>query len=619
MILRMPQRFEKICALCVLLALVSQPISALETDGWLRLETQHFTFLTNGPEGVARSTAHDLEQLRYAITQLWPEGRFEPAVPTLIYIFEDNESFGPYRLRRALGPTGDEPRVLSQGSGSAGYLVPHEHGTYAALMIDSESRPVRFVYKQYVHQLLHAKLPTLPLWLRHGFAEYYSTFEVDGDEALIGLPIKAHLDVLSSHLAGGKLGLMAMVLEAERTRDVGQPSMYPQSWALTHYLSSDPDRARQLGAFAYHVARDMPAEKAFAKSFDVDFAELEKRLVAYLKGGKFQYLRAELALGAHPARVTRLAPHEAVFHLGDLVAHTQPARQEDAAAHFRSALQLAPGHGRSLAGLGFIAEQAGDDAAASTYYQQAIAQDADHFLVQYLYGSSLAQSFGDRRPTNEDEQARLNLAVAALERSVEQWGNFAPAWARLGYARNLQPEASHQAVEALENAHGLLPGRLDIAFNLLLAYARIDNREAAEAIVARMALLAADDAALARAREVLLTMDYRDAARLVRQDQLDDATLLFARILAQTTNPALQQQVEEQLGKLESTAHALHFSELYRKVTNLLADRQLTAAADALKELDAIAQPGQQRAEVERLTKKLAAMRKWQSPPRQSG
>ena len=124
-----------------------------------------------------------------------------------------------------------------------------------------------------------------------------------------------------------------------------------------------------------------------------------------------------------------------------------------------------------------------------------------------------------------------------------------------------------------------------------------------------MTLLAPGEATLARAREVLLTMDYRDAARLVRQDRLDDAIAVFARIQAESTNPALQQQVAAQLEKLESTAQTLRFGALYRKFTNLLADRQFDRAGAVLRELDALAQPGRQREEVEKLGKRLAALR----------
>ena len=597
--------------IAVLIILVSPIVLRAQTGAasdWLRLETQHFTFFTNGPQDVARSTAHDLEQLRYAITQLWPEGRFEPAVPTLIYIFEDEASFSPYSMSGTLPPTDAEPTTLGHSSRAPGYLVRHEHGTYAALLIDSETRPVRFVYKQYLHQLLRAKLPTLPRWLRHGLAEYYSTFEVQGDEALIGLPVDSHINSLRWHLAETPLTLKDFLHSRVPTRDTSAPPFYPLAWVMTHYLSSDPERARQLAAFAYKVVRDVPAQQAFDASFDVDLATLEQQLTRYVKGNEFQYLRTPIDRGSHPARVIRLAPHEAVYHLGDLLAHAQPLRQSEAGQLFQHALELSPGHGRSQAGLGYLAESAGNDEAALGHYQQAISHNDEHFLSQYLYGASLVKSLGDRRPANDEENARLDRAVVALERSVEKWENFAPAWASLGYARNLQPAGSNQAVEALEKALGLLPGRHDIAFNLLLAYARVDNREAADAIVARMKHLGASEQTLTRSHEVLLTMDYRDAARQVRQNNLEEAIALFARILAHTTNPALQQQVEEQLGKLESTTQVLQFSNLYRKVTNLLAGRQIEAAAAALRELDAITQPGRQREEYEKLSKRLAAL-----------
>ena len=316
---------------------------------------------------------------------------------------------------------------------------------------------------------------------------------------------------------------------------------------------------------------------------------------------RFNYLRVEIDRGAHPAKVSSLAPHEALYHLGDLLAHASPDRRDDARTHFRRALELAPEHGPSRAGLGYVAELEGDDAAALTHYSQAVQQARGHFLVEYLYGASLVRSFGSRRPAGPDQEALLASGVAALERSVERWQDFAPAWALLGYAHNLDPKASIKGVEALENAHGLLPGRFDVAFNLLLAYARVDNREAADAIVARLRLLGADAATLERSREVILTMDFREAVGLVRQEHVDDAIALFARIQAESRDPALQERASVELEKFESTLQARRFSELYQEAVRLLSAGETKSATAVLGKMEEIARPGRQREAIEKL------------------
>ncbi len=593
-------------ALSLLLASLPAPAWSQVDEGprWIRLDTAHFTFFTDGPENVALSTAYDLEQLRYVLTQLWPDGRFDAPVPTLLYVFGDEATFNPYRLGGRRSPLQEGPREVGAGIGTVGYLVPHEHGNYAALVVSSETRPVGFVYKQYIHQLLHEKLPALPLWLRHGLAEYYSTFEVAGEQASIGLPIRSHLHwlVQQLRLEKGRLSLAGILTAGELPADNDAAAVFFQrSWAIVHYLRSEPELRRQLGVFARQAAGGVPAGRAFEEAFDFDVAGLEERLAAHLMKDRLNYLRVEIDRGAHPARVVSLAPHEAFYHLGDLLAHVDPDLRDDARAHFRRALELAPGHGPSRAGLGYLAELEGDEAAALAHYQQAALQARGHFLVEYLYGASLVRSFGGRRPANPDQEARLASAVAALERSVERWQDFAPAWALLGYAHNLDPKASIKGVEALENAHGLLPGRFDVAFNLLLAYARVDNREAADSIVERLRLLGADAATIERSREVILTMDFREAVRLVEKKHVDDAIALFAHIRAESRDPALQERAAAELEKFESTLQARRFGELYLEAVRMLAAGETESAATILGEMAEIARPGKQRQEVEKL------------------
>ena len=87
---------------------------------WIRLDAAHFTFFTDGPGDVARSTAYDLEQLRYVLTQLWPDSRFDAPVPTLIYVFGDDASFKPYRLGRRPVPLPEGPQEVGVSPGTVG-------------------------------------------------------------------------------------------------------------------------------------------------------------------------------------------------------------------------------------------------------------------------------------------------------------------------------------------------------------------------------------------------------------------------------------------------------------------------------------------------------------------
>ncbi|MEE8524957.1 MAG: hypothetical protein V3T72_13565, partial [Thermoanaerobaculia bacterium] len=502
-----------------------------------------------------------------------------------IYIFDSEESFRPYRLSTVAG--GDGPRMVGAAGPTAGYLVPHEHGNYAALIIHSETRPVRFVYKQYIHQLLHDTLPGLPLWLRHGLAEYYSTFEIEDGYASIGLPVKPHLQRLVHGRGEQFLPLSDLLTGNELPRNPGTTSSFlARSWTLVHYLmTADSKLSAQLPEFARKVLTGVSAREAFEEAFDIDLRTLETQLDAHVRSKEFKYARVAIDRGAHPIRMTPMKGHEVLYRLGDLLAHNGSERYAEAAVLLESALELKPDHGLSWAGLGYLAELQDDDAAALESYRKAAGHAEDDSLVQYLYGASLIRSLKDRRPENEAEQADLDAAIAALRRATELRPDFAPAWASLGYAHNLEPEASVQAVEVLEKAADLLPARVDVAFNLLLAYARVGDRVGADAAVAKMRRLGADEATLARSREVLLQMDYRDANRLVRDGRLDDAIAVFARIQAETANPALQRQAAERLEKLEPAAQHNRFGALYNQAANLLKEGRNDEAAAVAEQL----------------------------------
>jgi Tfp pilus assembly protein PilF len=304
-----------------------------------------------------------------------------------------------------------------------------------------------------------------------------------------------------------------------------------------------------------------------------------------------------------------MARPEVFYRLGDLLLHNGSERYAEARELFESAVALEPRHGLAWAGLGYLTKLEGEEAAALEHYAKAAKYSGESFLVQYLYGTCLVRSLNDRRPEDVEGQERLDRAVAALERATELQADFAPSWAELGYAWNLQPEASEKAVEVLEKAAHLLPARSDVAFNLLLAYARVGDRPGAGSAVDKLHSLGVDEATLGRAAEMLLQMDYRVAAQRVREKKLDDAIAIFARIRAETSDPALRQQVAEQLEKLEPKMQRDRFWELYNETVQLLHADRVEEAVTVVGKLLEVAKPGLQQKEARSLSQAVEFQR----------
>lgn len=570
----------KIVGLLFILGILTVvPATAQSGGPWLLVESDNFTFFSNNSRATTQTVAYNLEEMRRVFAAMWSQTSVDSSVPTRIYLFRDEESFVPFRLR---------------GVETAGYVVPHEHGYYAGTLVDAE-RPARYIYKEYILQLLHDNYVGLPLWLRHGLAQYYGTFEVEGQDALIGKVSLEYRALLTNYLGPNANFALDQVLTADEMPESPQ-TFFALSWAMTHYLMwRSEDLREKLRTYVREVTNGTPANEALRTIFAFDYKALEADLKEYLRRTEYNYQRVTFSPGAHPLRVRELTAYETNHHLGDLVIHAIPKRAATAGVHLlQRALEIAPDHAPSWAALGYASELQDNDPVALTQYAKAVELDPDDYLSQYLYGESLLRTLGGQRPTTGEGEEQLAKAVAALEKSVQLRPEMAQAWARLGFAFVLSPEASPRAVEVLEKALAQLPTRADVAMNLLLAYARAGDREGANAMIRRMERLKVDPASLGRAQEVRLQMDYHDAQRYYRQGNYDDAIALFTRIQAESQNPALKQAVDAALEDIAPVVDFKRFSELYNEAVVLLKTNDFEKTDAVLQELEGLAKAGMQ-------------------------
>lgn len=593
-------------------------------DGrWSRLDTAHFTFISQLDERRTRSMASDLERLRTVLSRMAPDQQLSSPNLTYIYLFADYDSFYPFMLRR-------DGRTVE----SVAYFTPHTHANFGALNGDPEVEPTRFLYSQYIHQLLAEQLPQLPIWFRQGIAEYYSTFEANESGAKIGLPSSQHIRSASF---GGSLQLvdaqgaaaplpelnMEDLLTMDRApRDPMMRNTYlAYCWGIVHYMLSDDGRQNQAQSFTAQILAGKDQRGALKDAFDMTPRDLQREVHAYMQQREFRYLRLAMSIEQTEGTLFRPLPrHEALFYLGDLILHANVERRLDAANYFEAALTLARSagidHGPSHAALGEVAELAGDMEAASRSYALAVEHAGGDALVQFLYGQSLLATLNQRRPEEDEGKTRLRQAIQSLEAGVDARPDFAEAWANLGFAYGLEENPSGDAVAALSKAQELLPGRTDIALNLLLAHAKEGQLDAARSVYRRLEWMGAADSELGRAKEILLQMDYREANRLVRKEnRLDDAIALFTRIQASSQDPNLRQRAAERVEKFAKAQAQNEFNRLFLETWQTVDDAmgsETPPEAAILESLNAqidrlggLARPGLQQEAVDGLRQRL--------------
>lgn len=577
-------------ALSIWLSLsVPPPVGAASSgEGWGRLETAHFTFLSNLDAKATHEIGNDLERLRGALTELFPRASFESPKPTLMYLFADQASFAPYSL----------------GGGEPGFFAPHAHANFAAVVGSSAGEALPVVYRQYMHDLIDHNVPQLPLWFRLGLAKLMSTFEADDNVARIGLSASDDLGLTGSVSIDLEELLAATSLP---TGGEAQGAFIDLARGLVHYLIvEDSDRFAAAARFVGELRGDPTAELTIVQALGVDTATLDTDLNTYL--GRSPLPNREIRMPATAAGEASLAPLEpqlALFHLGDLLIHTQPDRLADAEALFRSAMETPPGEPAAVAGLGYAKELAGDLEGARALYLKALEVLPDGFRLQFYYADCELQLLGKRRPTNPAEEEALERSIAAFRKTTELRPTYGEAWARLGYAYNLQIRPSADALAVLERAYEMLPGRSDVGYNLMLGYARAGERDQAAELVETMEARSADAETLGRSRQILYQLDFQYAGLLAREKKFDDAVALYARIQYAAADPGLSQRAAESMAKVAPGASANRFGERLLDAHRLVQADDRAGARGALEALAAEAAPGLQAEIVAELLEKL--------------
>jgi tetratricopeptide (TPR) repeat protein len=521
-------------------------------EEWIEVHTASFTLFSNAGERKTREIGVDLERLRDALAQLSPGLALSSPVPTYIYVFRDAPAFQAYQRLYDGHPID-----------SGGYFLGRQLANYVAVNAGQRGDERALIYHEYLHYVMHNNYATLPLWLHEGMAEYYSTFQVDADEARIGLPIAAHVQWLRQH---GAIPLATLFAVDERSPEYNETSrrggFYAESWALVHYLiSGSPERRRQAAEYLRLAQAGTPPDQLFAKAFGGDPIALESELRAYVRKSLFDVTRVPLRPEANlTMEVKPMARADVLFRLGDLLANLGDEHREAAEEHFRAALAIQPEHGPALAGLGFLAERAGHPEAARPYYQQAAKAAPDDVVAQYRYAGNLLDDPG---PDS------LRLARAALARAVALQPGFGEAWARLGYTYQAEETLPPAAVDALERAHRLLPSRMDVAHNLAVAYARTGQTAKAGELIERVLAPGAKPEEVESAREAVLDEEQRQAEELIDQQKFDEALPRLEAVKAKTGRATRRADLEVRIDEIRRAGNFNAFVERYNQAVDL--------------------------------------------------
>ena len=308
-----------------------------EAFGWIRAESPHTVVFAQTEADQAIEIVRSIDRFRAMFERLSPGLALNSPVPTQIFAFRDAESHGPYKTI----PETDGVRVLGQ-------MIAHPDGNYITLDAGAPAEGAySVVFHEYVHYLVRHNFPAVPRWFNEGLAEYYSTFRIEGERAVLGRPVARHLRWFTRHPVD-----LTEVLADERglgrrhdTRQVGD--FYAGSWALVHYLlSGDAERLERTGEWLARLAEGESPDSAFERVFGLRIRGLEREVSEYVGRGDFPVASValdDLDRGVSSARTSALSAAGAYRRLADLAAHLP--RLELAERRVDRALELDPQDG----------------------------------------------------------------------------------------------------------------------------------------------------------------------------------------------------------------------------------------------------------------------------------
>jgi Flp pilus assembly protein TadD len=291
--------------LLMLAALACTP-SAARAE-WFEAASTHFRVVSEGSAESVRAYATRLERFDKGMRVLngLPDEDLGPANRVTVYVVD---GVGDVR-RLARGAANVAGFYIARAEGSVA-ITPRRAGDGSRFDIDAET----ILLHEYAHHfMIQNWIAIFPAWFVEGFAEFNSTARFDRDGGVtFGAP--------AEHRAYGLTMVDALPIEAllgssERrlTDEQMEATIYGRGWLLTHYLTFEPKRAGQLGAYLTALKRGTPNMEAARAAFG-DLHALDRELTGYLHRPRMSALRiGPERLPIAPVSVRPLTPGEAAI------------------------------------------------------------------------------------------------------------------------------------------------------------------------------------------------------------------------------------------------------------------------------------------------------------------
>jgi tetratricopeptide (TPR) repeat protein len=236
---------------------------------WIRIDSSHFSVLTDADEKHGHEVAARFEQMRAVFGQLLMKSRVNMPQPIDILAFKSDDEY------EKAAPSG-------QGSGvGVGFFLPGENRAYFVLNLSHEES-WRVVSGDFARLLLHGNYPPTQAWFDQGLVEYFSSLQLTDNQMRIGGdPDPSFVAVLN-----GSNWLSLAQLFAANPHELDEPKrswFRAESWIVVDYLLQK-EQLPAIGAYFGLVENEkLAVDDALGKSLGMSSAQLEEAVKDYYR------------------------------------------------------------------------------------------------------------------------------------------------------------------------------------------------------------------------------------------------------------------------------------------------------------------------------------------------
>lgn len=482
-------RTARIHRLFVVSVLACFPLIAKAESQWMEIKSPNFSVVTDAGEKRGREVAMRFEQMRAVFAALMTKANVNLPVPLQIVAFRNTKEMRQFT-----------PLWHGKPIEVAGYFQAGFDRSFIILDMATEN-PWQVVFHEYAHQLMNGALSRqLDPWFEEGFAEYFSSIEVDDKQARVGKPQEYAYRVLQQNGTMKIADLFRVQQNSATYNESGdhRTVFYAESNVLMHYIY-DHQAIPQVTTYFNLRLNDVSVEDAIQKAFGMSPAQFDKELRQYMQAGQYRYYPIPTPIGIDPKAysATPMSPEDSGAVMADVHLHL-PQYQDKAITEFQEILKDHPDNASANRGLGYAYLQKRDFRQSADYFHRASQLNSRDPRVHY-YSALLLNRENGFSSANSGEM------IQELETAISLDPNFADSYMLLGFAQNASDQHA-QGLETMQKAVALSPRNEGYQYNLAQMY--MSNRRFDDASALLHGLEKTNNPELAaRVRQSLASLD----------------------------------------------------------------------------------------------------------------